>query len=58
MTDTIKTNNKLDNYGLLTDHMTDSDPKYNFAKIRAYCKLHKKNLAELTEAEIEKFRSN
>lgn len=57
MTDTIKRDNQLDNFGALTEHMPDDAPKYNFKKVREYCKEHGKNLSELTESEIEQFRS-
>ena len=57
MTDTISRNNELDNYGALTEHMPDDAPKYDFKKIKEYCKKHGKTLAELTEKEIEQFIS-
>lgn len=56
MTNTIKTNNELDNYGKLTESMPDDAPKYNFRAIRDYCREKHKALDELTEKEIEQFR--
>jgi hypothetical protein len=55
MTDIIKTKNELDNYGALTEQMPQNATKYNFKKMREYCKINKKTLSELTEAEIEQF---
>ena len=58
MTDTIKTNNQLDNYGKLTESMPSNAPRYNFGLMSKYCKEKKKSLSELTQDEIEQFRSN
>jgi len=57
MSDTIKKNNELDNYGALTEPMPPDATKYNFRKIRDYCRQHNKTLADLTEKEIETFKS-
>lgn len=57
MTDIIKENNALDNYGQLTESMPNDATKYNFRAIRNYCKEHNKTLGELTEKEIEQFRN-
>lgn len=57
MSDIIKKNNELDNYGALTEPMSADAPKYNFREIRDYCRQHNKTLADLTEKEIETFRS-
>jgi len=57
MSDTIKKNNELDNFGMLTEPMPQDAPRYNFRAIRDYCRKHGKSLADLTEKEIEHFRS-
>jgi len=57
MTDTIKTNNELDNFGRLTEPMPSETPGYNFKAMRKYCKENGKQLSELTYKEIEQFRS-
>ena len=57
MTDIIKKNNELDNYGILTEQMPDNATRYDFKAIREYCKANKKNLADLTESEIKRFES-
>lgn len=58
MNDIIKKNNALDNYGILTDQMPEDAPRYDFKLIREYCKKHNKSLADMSETEIERFRSN
>lgn len=58
MSDTIKTNNELDNYGRLTESMPSEMLGYNFKAIRVYCKENGKQLSELTYKEIEKFRNS
>ncbi len=57
MTNTIKANNELDNYGKLTESMPDNSTKYNFRSLRNYCREHKKTLADLTQDEIEQFKN-
>lgn len=57
MKDTIKKNNELDNYGVLTEQMPDDAPRYDFKKIREYCKKHNKSLADFTEEEFNQFIS-
>lgn len=58
MTDTINRNNELDNYGILAEHMPEDAPKYDFRKIKEYCKAHGKTLADFTEKEFEQFISS
>ena len=57
MTNTIKTNNELDNYGILTEPMPENATRYDFKKIREYCKEKNKTLSELSESEIKRFES-
>ncbi len=57
MTDTIKENNELDNYGILTEQMPEDATKYNCKAIREFCKKNNKTLAEMTEEEINRFIS-
>ena len=57
MSDTIKMNNALDNYGRLTEPMPKETPGYNFKALRNYCKENGKLLSELSYKEIEQFRS-
>lgn len=57
MKDTIKKNNQLDNYGILTEQMPDDAPIYDFKKIREYCKKRGKTLADFTEEEFNQFIS-
>ena len=57
MTDIIKANNELDNYGALTEPMPDDATTYNFKKIQEYCNKHNKTLSELTASEIKQFES-
>lgn len=58
MTDIIKANNKLDDYGKLTESMPSNAPKYNFKLMTQYCNEKNKSLSELTQEEIEQFRNN
>lgn len=44
MTDTIKENNELDNYGILTEQMPEDATKYNCKAIREFCKKTTKHL--------------
>lgn len=48
----------LDDFGPLTDPMPEDAPTYDFARIREYCKKYNKSLLDMTEEEIESFRSN
>lgn len=57
MTNTIKANNELDNYGILTEQLPEDATRYNFKAIREYCKKNNKTLAEMTEEEINRFIS-
>ncbi len=58
MEDTIVTSSELDNYGKLTEPMPQNAPRYNFRLLRQYCQKKKKYMSELTQKEIEQFRSN
>ena len=57
MTDIIKANNELDNYGILTEQMPSDATQYNFKAIRDFCKKNNITLAEMTEEEINQFIS-
>lgn len=57
MSNTIKRNYELDNYGALTEHTPDDAPRYDFAKIRDCCRKNNKTLADMNEKEIEQFKS-
>lgn len=48
---------ELDNYGRLTEPMPSDVPGYNFKAMRKYCEENGKELSDLTEKEIELFRS-
>lgn len=56
MTDFIKKNNVLDDFGRLTEPMPDDFTGYNFGKIKEYCNNNNKTLSDLTEDELIKFR--
>ena len=44
MTNTIKVNNELDNYGKLTEPMPDDSTKYNFKKLETIVGNTKRHL--------------
>ena len=54
MTDTIKNNNKLDEYGQLTEPF-ESTIKYDCKKITEYCRANNKALSELSQEELDQF---
>lgn len=55
MKDFINNKNVLDDFGRLTEPMSDDNTRYNFREINEYCNKNNKTISDLTEAEIEKF---
>lgn len=57
MRDTMaKALDALDSSGRLTDPWPEDCKGYNFKDMRSYCKKTGKDMRELTEREVERFR--
>lgn len=48
----------LDDHGLLIEPIFDDAPSYDFKLMRNYCKENNKKMNQLTQAEIELFKSD
>ena len=57
MTNIIWDDDYLGGFGTFTEPMPPDAPRYDFGKIKEYCRENNKTLAEMTYEEIEQFRS-
>lgn len=50
--------NRLEDFGVLTEELTDTTPTYNLKALLDYCKRIGRLAEELSEEERERFRTN